>query len=120
MVRNLISQSFDDDQRPRRADGLEMLGGEEGVPRMEACSDCEISDDLKSLDGSSDEEEGISGGWSQYNESRHLINSHLEVRMEVAKPSEFRNLVRHAVVLRGFDVNWKKNEGSRITVECKC
>ena len=46
MVRNLISQSFDDDQRPRRADGLEMLGGEEGVPRMEACSDCEISDDL--------------------------------------------------------------------------
>ena len=36
---------------------------EEVVPRMEACSDFENSDDLlKSLDGSSDEEGGISGG----------------------------------------------------------
>jgi len=61
------SFSFDDDdQRLRRADGLEILEGEEVVPKMESCSAFENSDDLlKSLDGSSDEEGGISGGWPE-------------------------------------------------------
>ena len=88
----------------RREDGLIVHGGPESVPTMEANSDCEASDELKSLLGSDCDEEDFERHCTRFNENKHLLNPHFELGMEFASPTGFRKFLRNATVLKVFDV----------------
>lgn len=79
-------------------------------------SEPENDDELKSLKGSDDEE---SNEQVEFNEKVHMKNPELICGMKFPNAQTFRKYLKEWNVVHGYDIEFDKNESSRITAKCR-
>ncbi|KAL0447668.1 UNVERIFIED_CONTAM: hypothetical protein Slati_1894700 [Sesamum latifolium] len=79
-------------------------------------SDCDDEEDLESLPGSDEETQQKC---PVFKESTSLKNLNLVVGMKFKDAKQFREVLRDWCVRNGYDIEFIKNETSRITAKCK-
>nr|CAD1835544.1 unnamed protein product [Ananas comosus var. bracteatus] len=100
---------------PKHADDNDK--GAKNVEDNDKSSEYQPSEDLDSM-SSSDEDDPSWPKYPVYNK-RDLDRIELKLGMKFASASEFRTVLRNHAISNGYDFNFVKNNGDRVTVKCK-
>ncbi|KAK9291931.1 hypothetical protein L1049_019883 [Liquidambar formosana] len=86
----------------------------------EVISEYADSDDLISLDSSSDDEGGLKPvKYPEFCRERDMLKPKLVLGTTFATAQDFRDLLREVAIRKGYDLFFIKNDGDRITVKCR-